>query len=67
MQPSEILKQIRELNETWRKQNFSFTQEQKATYSKLRELRRERVKYFHDNDMVSKGGLRPKEKEDSTK
>ena len=67
MKPSEILKQIRELNETWRKQNFSFTQEQKATYNKLRELRRERVKYFYANDMVSKGGLRPKEKEDSTK
>ena len=67
MKPSEILKQIRELNETWRKQNFSFTQEQKATYNKLRELRRERVKYFYANDMVSKGGLRPKAKEDSTK
>ena len=55
MKPSEILKQIRELNETWRKQNFSFTQEQKATYNKLRELRRERVKYFYANDLVSKG------------
>ena len=56
MKPSLILKEMRELREIWRKQGFSYTNEQKAAYDKLLELRRERVKYFYENDMVWKGG-----------
>ena len=56
MKPSQILKEMRELREIWRKQGFSYTNEQKAAYNKLLQLRRERVKYFYENDMVWKGG-----------
>ena len=66
MKPSEVLKQMKELREAWRKQGFSYTREQKAEYDKLLQLRRERVKYFLDNGIVSKGGLRKKEEKAQT-
>ena len=56
MRPAEVLKKLRELKESWRKQSFSFNKEQKAEYDKLIALRRERVKYFYKNGLVSKGG-----------
>ena len=55
MKPSEVLKQLKELKETWSKQSFRFTKEQQAEYNRLMELRRERVKYMYDNNMVWKG------------
>ena len=55
MKPAEVLKQLNELKETWSKQNFRFTREQQAEYDKLLVLRRERVKYMHDNGLVWKG------------
>ena len=58
MKPSEVLKKLRELRETWSKQNFYFTKEQQAEYNQLRQLRYERGAYFHKNGLVSKGGLR---------
>lgn len=64
MKPSEVLYELRELNQAWRKQDFAFTREQKARYDTLITLRRERVKYFYDNKLVSKGGLRVKDTED---
>ena len=55
MKPSEILKQLKELKEAWSKQSFRYTSEQKSEYDRLLQLRRERVKYMHDNNMVWKG------------
>ena len=55
MRPAEVLKQLKELRESWRKQSFTFTNEQQKHYDKLIQLRRERVKYFYDNDLVYKG------------
>ena len=55
MRPAEVLKQLKDLKETWSKQNFRFTREQQAEYDKLLVLRRERVKYMHDNGLVWKG------------
>ncbi len=55
MKPAEVLKQLKELKETWSNQNFRFTREQQAEYDKLLALRRERVKYMHDNGLVWKG------------
>ena len=55
MTPSQVLKQLKELNEEWRKQNFQYTLEQQKQYDNLIKLRRERVKYFYENDLVSKG------------
>ena len=55
MSPSEVLKQLKELNEEWKRQNLRYTPEQQVNYDRLIQLRRERVKYFYDNDLVSKG------------
>ena len=48
MKPSQILKEMNELRESWRKQGFKYTHEQKAAYNKLLELRRARVKSFYE-------------------
>ena len=66
MKPSEVLKQMKELREAWRNQSFRFTNDQKAEYDKLLQLRRERVQYFIKNGIVSKGGLRKKEEKAQT-
>ena len=56
MKPSEVIKQLNALREQWRQQSFSYTKEQQAEYNRLITLRRERVRYFHDNGLVFKGG-----------
>ena len=61
MRPAEVLKQMKELREAWRRQSFSFTREQQTEYDKLLQLRRERVSMFIKTGRVSKGGLRKKE------
>jgi hypothetical protein len=58
MKSSEVLKSLKELRIIWRKQSFSYTVEQQAEYDRLVALRRERVKYLYDNDMVYKGGTK---------
>ena len=63
MKPSEVLKQMKELREAWRRQSFSFTKDQQIEYDKLLKLRRERVSMFLKTGRVSKGGLRKKETE----
>ena len=55
MRPPEVLKQLKQLREEYRRQSFSYTKEQKAEYDRLIKLRRERVKFMHDNGMVWKG------------
>ena len=56
MKPSLILKELRELNEAWRRQNFVYTNEQQKRYDELLVLRRKRVKEMVDNDQVYKAG-----------
>ena len=55
MRPSQVLKRLHELRQTYREQVFKFTSEQQKEYDNLKQLRRERVKYFYDNDLVFKG------------
>ena len=57
MKPALILKELRELNEAWRRQNFSYTNEQKKKYEELTKLRRERVKEMVKNGQVHKAGV----------
>ena len=57
MRPAQILKEINELRESWRRNNFVFTSEQRAEFDRLKDLRRKRVKYFHDNGLVWKTGM----------
>lgn len=59
-----VLPYLQELRETWRRQDFKFTKEQQEEYDMLLVARRERVKYFYANDLVSKGGLRKREEEE---
>ena len=63
MKPAEIVYQLRELNIDWRKQSFQYTKEQQALYDRLVYLRRERVKYFYENDLVFKGSRAAYDKE----
>ena len=58
MRPSQVLKRLNELRVSYREQTFKFTPEQQKEYDNLKEVRRERVKYFYDNDLVSKGGAK---------
>ena len=56
MKPSEVLHELRDLKEAWSKQSFKFTNEQSKRYSELIQLRRERVKSFYKDGLVSTGG-----------
>jgi len=58
MRPSQVLKRLNELRVSYREQTFKFTEQQQKEYDNLKEVRRERVKYFYDNDLVSKGGVK---------
>ena len=62
MTPSQVIKQLNELKEQWRNQSFKYTPEQQKEYDKLIKLRRERVKYFYDNDLVFKGAAKKLDK-----
>ena len=55
MRPSQVLKRLNELRKVYQEQTFKFTSEQQKEYNNLKEVRRERVKYFYDNDLVFKG------------
>ena len=51
MKPSLVLKEMKELRDSWRKQAFVFTSEQSKRYLELLTLRRERVKeMLNDSD-----------------
>ncbi len=49
-----VLPHLRELQETWRRQDLKFSPEQKEEYKMLLEARRERVKWFYETDRVCK-------------
>jgi hypothetical protein len=50
-----VLPHLRELRAAWRQQDFQFTKEQQEEYDILTIARQERVKYFCENGLVSKG------------
>lgn len=49
-----VLSHIRELKDTWRKQDFKYTKEQQEQYDILIAARRDRVKWFYETDRVCK-------------
>ena len=57
MTPAQVLKELKELREEWKRQDLKYTPEQQVKYDRLMELRRERVKYFHDSGLVWKAGM----------
>ena len=50
-----VLPHLRELQDAWRKQDFKFSKQQQEEYDLLITARRERVRYFYENGLVSKG------------
>ena len=58
-----VLSHLKELRDTWRRQDFTFSKSQQEEYDMLIAARRERVKYFVENGLVAKPGLRKKEEE----
>ena len=58
-----VLPHLKELRETWKNQDFTFTKQQQEEYDMLIAARRERVRYFVENGLVAKPGLRKKEEE----
>lgn len=63
MKPAEIVYQLRELQDTWRRNNFNLNEGQQVTYDKLLQLRRERVRFFYNNNLVFKGSKAAWDKE----
>lgn len=57
-----VLPHLRELEATWRKQEFKYTNEQQEEYDLLIATRRERVAYFYENDLVSVGSKASQDK-----
>ena len=57
-----VLPHLRELEATWRKQEFKYTNEQQEEYNLLIATRRERVAYFYENDLVSVGSKASQDK-----
>lgn len=49
-----VLPHLKELRESWRRQDFKFTKQQQEEYDILIAARRERVKYFYANGLVCK-------------
>ena len=58
MRPAQILKEINELRESWRRNNFVFTSEQRAEFNRLQGLRRKRVKAVGGGRTVETGGYK---------
>lgn len=50
-----VLDHINELKKIWREQNFTFTKDQAEQFNMLMQARRERVDYFHEENLVWKG------------
>ena len=53
-----VLPHLKELRETWRRQDFKYSKQQKEEYDMLVEARRLRVKYFYEAGLVAKPGER---------
>ena len=56
-----VLPHLKELRETWRQQDFTFTKQQQEEYDLLIATRRERVKQFYAEGRVFKGSYKAKE------
>jgi hypothetical protein len=56
-----VLPHLNELKDTWRRQDFNFTKQQKEEYELLIAARRERVKYFYAEGRVFKGSYKAKD------
>ena len=60
-----VLPHLRELKDTWRRQDFRLTKEQQEEYDMLMQARRERVAWFYETNRVQVGPKVTKIKPDS--
>jgi len=58
-----VLSHLQELKQTWRRQDFRFTKDQKEQYDMLVKARHERVSWFYETGRVQVGPKVTKEKE----
>lgn len=69
MKSSQILRELQELQKTWRDNDFNLSEGQQVTYDKLTRLRRDRVTQLYKENRVckvSKSAMdKLKEEEDS--
>jgi hypothetical protein len=56
MKPSEILYQLRDLRDSWRRQSFTYTNDQQKRFDELKKLRHDRIKEMYENGEVYKFG-----------
>ena len=54
MNSSEVLHELRDLKDAWRKQNFVYSTTQQTKYDSLLKQRRDFVKSYYKNNLVYK-------------
>ncbi len=55
MKSASVLKELKELRESWHKQNFRFDADQRKRYNELLGMRRERVQQLYKEGRVYSG------------
>ena len=64
MSSSKVLKELNELKVEWKKQYLQFTPAQRDRYAELLNKRREIVRNYYKNDLVSNSSTKPVKKEE---
>ena len=54
MNSTEVLHQLKDLKEAWKKQNFVYSSTQQIKYNNLVEKRRDNIKFYYKNNLVYK-------------
>ena len=54
MNSTEVLHQLKDLKEAWKKQNFVYSSTQQTKYNNLVEKRRDNIKFYYKNNLVYK-------------
>jgi|TARA_R100001510_G_C7607426_1_gene172039 hypothetical protein len=58
MNSSTVLRELKDLRDTWKRQSFMLSNEQQKRYDELIAMRRARVKEMYDNDLVYKSAVK---------
>jgi len=58
MNSSTVLRELKDLRDTWKRQSFMLSNEQQKRYDELIAMRRARVKEMYDNDLVYKSTVK---------
>ena len=54
MTSTEVLHQLKDLKEAWKKQNFVYSSTQQIKYNNLVEKRKDNIKFYYKNNLVYK-------------